>query len=304
MKKQRRLWDLTGFYLVLAALLAALFLAWLPVALAQGPAPGRPKPPSERPEPPPGRPQKPVQPVEPGIEPEGRTAADEDEDDEPLVFICAGVHGFVANWGYRGEAQVPVVLGGESWQTLKTADDNGYYAFDCLGSGVGLLNVAAPGWLKPMTTDIAIPLDSQTSFEVNLGLYSGENFPELPVAPTLSASPDRARPGDVLTYTLQVTNPAGRTGGMMTGVLLTDLLPEGLSPIGAVSDRGQVTWWGNLVTIRPGDLAPGQAVTVQITARVLPDAPLALANRASLIYADHVAVQTPDVTVAVLAAGF
>jgi uncharacterized repeat protein (TIGR01451 family) len=209
----------------------------------------------------------------------------------------------VLNWGYRNEPKLPVELSGDGWQTQKVTDDNGYYAFDCLGIGVGLLNPVLPPELHPLTTDVAIRLGYQADFEINLGLYSGQVAPSLDVTPTMTVSSGGAAPGETLTYTIRVTNTSGlaATGYNMYGVMVTDLLPKSLTPVGVTSTVGTTEVWGNLLTTDVGELVPGQAVTITVITSVREDTlPGAIiANRASLIYKDHIAVQTMPIIVQV-----
>jgi uncharacterized repeat protein (TIGR01451 family) len=208
------------------------------------------------------------------------------------------VHGVVISWGYRNEPKVPVTLSGPGWQTQKWTDDNGYYASDCLGEGLALLNPVSPPWLRPMTTDVAIRLGYRQDFEVNLGLYGGEVAPAPEVRPAMTASPNLVQPGETVTYTIRVTNTLSAQLPMGE-VMVTDLLPEVLTPVSASSTSGPVEWWGNLLTADIGTLPPGQTVTIVVTAKVRADGPPVpeITNQASLLHTGHVAVQSPIVIV-------
>lgn len=285
-----------GFlYLVLPALVFLVLVVGfvfmrLPTAVAQEPPPERPQPPTSRPEPP-----------EVGLGP----IIDGDRSEGISPVPCSGVHGIVIHWGYRNEPKLPVDLSDGGWQTLKLTDDNGYYSFDGLGLGVGLLNLMLPPGLSPLTTDVAIRLGYQEEFEVNLGLYGGEVAPSLPITPTMTVSDIGALPGETLAYTIQVTNTLGlpSTGRKMGDVMVTDLLPECLTPVAVTSTVGTLELWGNLLTADIGELAPGQAVTITVKATVgediLPTS--VITNRASLIYGGNVTVQTAPITVEVKA---
>jgi uncharacterized repeat protein (TIGR01451 family) len=208
------------------------------------------------------------------------------------------------NWGYRNEPKLPITLSGPSWQTQKVTDDNGYYASECLGFGVALLNPISPPWLRPLTSDVAIRLGYRPSFEVNLGLYGGEVAASPQVTPGMIAMSDQALPGETVTYIIQVTNTLRLPDGgpqAMGAVMVTDLLPETLTPVTATTTLGAVEWWGNLLTVDVGDLPPAQAVTIAVTTKVRNDLPpaTAITNRASLLHTGHVAVQTPNIKVMV-----
>jgi uncharacterized repeat protein (TIGR01451 family) len=206
------------------------------------------------------------------------------------------------NWGYGNEPKLPITLGGPSWQTQKVTDDNGYYASDCLGFGVALLNPISPPWLRPLTSDVAIRLGYRQSMEVNFGLYGSKVVPSPQVIPSMIVTPEQALPGETVTYTIRVTNTLRLPDGSrptMGAVMVTDLLPETLTPVAATPTVGTVEWWGNLLTVDVGNLPPAQAVTIVVTAKVQNDVPpaTAITNRASLLHTEHAAVQTPNVKV-------
>ncbi len=286
----------------LALLFGALAIVWAAVpaspVLAQGPPP-RPSPPPPPPVPPPPRPTPPPPPSPAGPTVPGQRSALEGA----LPAPCSTLHGFVLNWGYRNEPELPVTLVGDGWHSQKLTDDNGYYGFECLGIGVGLLNPVLSPDLHSLTSDVAVRLGYQSDFEVNLGLHGGQVVPDLEVIPTLAVSPGGASPGETLTYTIGVANiprsPAADHA--MEGVMITDLLPDSLLPVKATSTAGAVELWGNLLTVGVGAMRPGQAVTVTLVARVREGSSpgTAIVNRASLIYHDHVTSQTQPVGVTV-----
>jgi uncharacterized repeat protein (TIGR01451 family) len=294
MRKQGML-RLVWLALLFGALAIGSASAPVPPVLAQGPPP-RPSPPPQPPVAPPDRPTPPP-PAGPTVP--GQPGAAEGVPSAP----CSTLHGFVLNWGYRNEPKLPVTLDGDSWRSQKLTDDNGYYGFECLGVGIGLLNPVAPPGLHSLTSDVAIRLGYQPDFEVNLGLYGSQAVPALEVIPTLAVSPGDASPGETLTYTISVAHipQSPAADHPMEGVMVTDLLPDSLLPVEATSTAGTVELWGNLLTAGVGTMSPGQAVTVTLVARVressLPGT--AIVNRASLIYHDHVASQTQPVAVTV-----
>ena len=284
----------------LALLFWALVIGWagvpVPPVFAQAPPPPRTSPPPEPPVAPPGRPTPPP-PAGPTVP--GQQGAPAGAPSAP----CSTLHGFVLNWGYRNEPRLPVTLIGDSWRSQKITDDNGYYGFECLGIGIGLLNPVLSPDLHSLTSDVAIRLGYQPDFEVNLGLHGGQVVPALEVIPTLAVSPGGASPGETLTYTIVVANTPGPSAAphAMEGVMITDLLPESLLPVRATSTAGAVELWGNLLTAGVGDMSLGQVVTVTLVARVREGISqgTTIVNRASLIYHDHVASQTQLVSVMV-----
>lgn len=110
----------------------------------------------------------------------------------------------------------------------------------------------------------------------------------------------RVQPGDLITYTLDYTNPANSQP--LTGVVLTDVLPGPLSFVGAIgtppdpqyAQQGILRW-------ALGDLQPGVNGSVGFVARVTTDTALApdggfIVNIAQLGAAgQRTAVSAPDV---------
>jgi uncharacterized repeat protein (TIGR01451 family) len=286
-----------SFISLITLLGLTLWLAWgsLSPSLAQEPPPDRPSAPPDTPGGPTGR----SDPPPPGGGSRGGGGSSGGGD----IFGCSNVHGVVTSWGHRNEPKLPITLNGPGWQTQKVTDDNGYYASDCLGLGLALLNPVSPAWLRPMTKDVAIRLGFRPVMEVNLGVWSGLT-PEPEVTPTMVANVSKLQPGERVSYTIRVTNALSAVSGArpaMGEVMVTDLLPESLTPITATTTQGLVEWWGQLLTVDVGTLAPGKGVTIVVTAQAQAGAPAAsiIDNRASLLHHDHVAVQTPLVSIEV-----
>jgi uncharacterized repeat protein (TIGR01451 family) len=280
--------------LTLIVLTVGLWLAAAPWSktIAQEPPP-RPNPPPDVPGAPPGR----TQPPQSGG-PKGGNGRADHGDGVYSFNPCFNIHGLVINWGYRNEPQHPVILSGPGWQTQKTTDDNGYYASDCLGIGLALVNATIPPGLNPLTTDVAVRLGYKPSYEVNLGLYSGQIAPALHL-PTMVVSQQSVAPGQILTYTIQAANNAA-----LDEVIITDWLPETLTPVSVSSNQGQYEIWDNLVTADIGQVTAGQMVTITIAASVQADIPPGgvITNRASQLTKGQLTVQTPPVSVEVTAA--
>ncbi len=300
--KKRGFLRLTWPALVFFTLIVGLVFISLPtVVVAQGPPPDRPESPTDRPEGPSGDSESPVG----GSGGSGGGSTPGGSGDDTFLNLCPTVHGLAINWGYRNIPKLPVKLSGAGWQTQKITDDNGYYASECMGVGIALLNLAAPPGLNPLTTDVAIRLGYKSSFEANLGLYGDEVDPKLFVFPIVTASDTSVLPGETLIYTIQVTNTLGTpaSGQKMWEVMVTDLLPEGLTPVAVTSTLGGVELWGNLVTADIGQLESGQTATIIVTTIVREDVlPASLiTNRVSLIHQGHVAVQSAPMTVEVKA---
>jgi uncharacterized repeat protein (TIGR01451 family) len=95
--------------------------------------------------------------------------------------------------------------------------------------------------------------------------YDESNTPcVLRSAKTVSAS--QARYGDVLTYTLQITNVTPIT---TMNVILTDVLPAAVSyvPASLTASQGMPDYQSGIVTWT-GDLVPSDTVTISLAARV------------------------------------
>ena len=89
-----------------------------------------------------------------------------------------------------------------------------------------------------------------------------------------ASSPD-IRPGDCLTYTLQIINYGPDTA---KGVLVTDTIPpQILNPIFAVEDGPATPWEGSYYV---GDMPKGSTVTIKIAGRVNPKITSAITNTA------------------------
>lgn len=96
--------------------------------------------------------------------------------------------------------------------------------------------------------------------------------PGAPADPAISktVSPPTAQVGDSVAYTISVTNLGG---SVATGVVVDDTLPAFLRPTGVSASRGEATLSGQAVRVTIGDLAPGEVVTVTVSATVVEPAP-------------------------------
>jgi uncharacterized repeat protein (TIGR01451 family)/LPXTG-motif cell wall-anchored protein len=86
---------------------------------------------------------------------------------------------------------------------------------------------------------------------------------------TKSGSVSTAQVGDTVEYTIIVTNQGNATA---ENVVVEDTLPSFLSLEGVSATRGDVSVSGNTVRVTIGDLAPGEVVTITITAKVIASA--------------------------------
>ncbi|MEI7643747.1 MAG: isopeptide-forming domain-containing fimbrial protein [Chloroflexales bacterium] len=82
---------------------------------------------------------------------------------------------------------------------------------------------------------------------------------------TKSVNRSTVKIGDTVEFTITATNLGNATA---TGVVVEDSLPAFLALASASATRGDVRVSGSTVRVMIGDLAPGETVTVTITARV------------------------------------
>jgi uncharacterized repeat protein (TIGR01451 family) len=106
--------------------------------------------------------------------------------------------------------------------------------------------------------------------------------------PTISkrADPPFALPGDLVTWTITVSNP-GSTAA--TNVTVTDSLPNEVVIVSVSSSSGNVVFSGQSVTFTQAVLGPGESVSIDVVTRLRPDLvpPYSLHNLASLTNAEN-----------------
>jgi uncharacterized repeat protein (TIGR01451 family) len=83
------------------------------------------------------------------------------------------------------------------------------------------------------------------------------------------ANPAAGRPGDFITFVIEVTN---RGNGTARDVEISDTLPSFLEVYFVETTKGIVSNQGQSVSVRLDELAPGEVVTVTIRARIRDDA--------------------------------
>jgi uncharacterized repeat protein (TIGR01451 family) len=82
---------------------------------------------------------------------------------------------------------------------------------------------------------------------------------------TKAVSPSEARIGDVVDFTITVTNHGGETAD---DVIVTDELPDFLDVVETGTSKGTITTNGRTVVTTIGSVAPGEIVIVHIRAQV------------------------------------
>ena len=215
----------------------------------------------------------------------------------------AGLRGSVIYWGNRTEPGMTVNLNGGGWMVDTVTDAVGNYVFQNLGSGGGVINpvLAKGGTLKPMTTDLAVPIGGPGDLLVNLGIYGGEEYPTgLPVSIRVAAEPIVVKPGEVVTMTVTITN---NTTNSLHQVYITDLFPTDLTPMEIGSTAGTPWIGGKFAAAAIGLMEPGKVQTLTIAAQLNPNMSpeKIITNKASVFYAESAATQAEvkinDVTV-------
>ena len=97
-----------------------------------------------------------------------------------------------------------------------------------------------------------------------------------------SVDEDSAAVGDVVTYTITVSN-AGPADA--TGVVVKDALPKGLEHVSSKADRGSYNEHSGRWTV--GDLGADQRASLHIRARITDDASRTLTNHATVAGLDQ-----------------
>jgi len=140
-------------------------------------------------------------------------------------------------------------------------------------------NADARGTLTNTATVTQTETDSNTannSSTINTALNPQV---DLQVTKTKVNPTNPAVPGAPLTYTILVTNTGPSTA---TSVIMTDVLPNGLTFASGSSTVGTVSNVGQTVTANVGNLAPGASATVTLNANVAGSAAGTLSNTATV----------------------
>ena len=203
------------------------------------------------------------------------------------------LHGKVLNLA-TGQPQqgVKVMFTTGSISVEVVSDDEGAYAFPHLGTANGVLNAApAPGsGLKPVTQDIAVQTKTGVETVVNLGVTPG-TADALPLVPSVQVVPSYVRAGEPFTVTILVKNTLSTA---ISGVTITDWLPDRLVPVSIRSSTGNPYFSDKLAIADLGALDVGSGALVEIVAQLSSGAAAAsaLQGNISLYYRENAAAQT------------
>lgn len=124
--------------------------------------------------------------------------------------------------------------------------------------------VASPTPNRPTLTPSSTP--SATATATVTPSHTPVSEPEVadPLV-TKEVSPNEARIGDSVDFTITVTN---RGNGVASTVVVTDVLPDFFDIINVVADRGTISTSGHTVVVTIGDVAPNDVVVIRIHTRV------------------------------------
>jgi uncharacterized repeat protein (TIGR01451 family) len=204
------------------------------------------------------------------------------------------LQGAVLNWG-KGNvpAGVKVILRGTDWEIPVRTDESGEYRFEDIGNEVAFLSAVAPdagNELQALTAELPIRTRVDEHLIVNMAFHAKGEAPEPLVAIEMDVSATEASPGDEVSFTIQVDNHWGKG---INQVIVADYLPPGLRYLRATSSQGKVIWDRGLLWVPMGYLPADSSATVNVVARVAPDAEpgSTIANQASAYYSENVAVQ-------------
>jgi uncharacterized repeat protein (TIGR01451 family) len=211
----------------------------------------------------------------------------------PDLTFQNSVKGMVINWAYRNETEFPVVLSGGGWSLEAKTDSNAQFVFETLGEGIALLNpiIAKGSDLHPMAVDLAVPVSGPADRVINVGLYGGKQYPTgLPMSVQMKASATKVNPGEEVQFVVDVKNDMPHT---VHEVMVTDLMPEGLTPTYIETSTGTPWFGGQFAASSIGTLEEGQSAVVTITAQLAPNASSekAITTRANVLYQESVALQ-------------
>jgi uncharacterized repeat protein (TIGR01451 family)/LPXTG-motif cell wall-anchored protein len=103
---------------------------------------------------------------------------------------------------------------------------------------------------------------------------------------TKSVNPPFTQPGEIVVWTITVTNPGSINA---TNIILVDNMPAVVEIQSVTATNGSITFNGQQVTYTQAVLSPGETVTLTITTRVRDDAvlPFTLTNSATITNSEN-----------------
>ncbi len=219
------------------------------------------------------------------------SSTDEDDDDQVSLTPSASIGNYVwvdvnnnglqdeaASFGVNGVTVTLFTSGGTQVGSTTTASDGsgnpGYYLFTDINPGAYYVVFTAPAGQVFTTTGTVLSAGNDSNADstgktANFNLVSGVNDLTIdaglrPIDLSLTKTVDNTTPtvGSNVVYTLTVNNANGFSNA--TGVVVKDVLPSGMTFVGAVASQG--TFSANTWTI--GNVNANQSVTLTISATV------------------------------------
>ena len=176
-----------------------------------------------------------------------------------------------------------------------TATNN--YSYDSESRTLSLIpQPIAPGESVTFDFDVTIDEGMQGEILVNTAVLDDNGTeepipgPDVIVDPGFArpwvnkeASASQAKPGDVVTYTVEVGNDRSATAPFKR-VYLRDLLPDGMKMLGSVFVNNEAQTWSrhnDSIEVQIGDVEPGQTVRVTYDVMIMDEAKVDLKNVAT-----------------------
>ncbi len=147
-----------------------------------------------------------------------------------------------------------------------------------------------PGGSGPGNSGIGTIPDTFSNLTIDFGFYKGQTSPTaaptgqigaVDPAITKLGDPSLAKPGEIVTFTINVTNHGTVAA---TNQSVEDTLPDLLLYVSASTEQGTVSFDGKTVKFLLGTVNPGQVIKLTVVTRVRPDAkpPVDVVNVARL----------------------
>jgi uncharacterized repeat protein (TIGR01451 family) len=177
--------------------------------------------------------------------------------------------GTIFDWG-KGNmpAGVRVVLRGDGWEIPVETDASGAYVFQNIGNEVGFLSAYVPEDrpdLETMASELPVRVEIGHELVVNLAFVPEGVEPDSLISLSAVSSSAEVGQGEKVSFVITVANDWDQG---INQLVVADYLPEGLTYVSASTSQGSVEFDRGLVWAELGTMAPGDAATVTVMARV------------------------------------
>ncbi len=159
---------------------------------------------------------------------------------------------FTVNSGYNGNSDINLLAGTDTLGIGASGTISLVAQADTGGKAGSYTNTARASGKPPSGPAVTA-----------IASVSGPSFVDPAVAKTSDLT--QARVGDVITYTITVTNHGNQNA---TNVRIVDALPAILDVVSASASRGTVTITGRVVEVNLGNVSPNEVIKITIAARV------------------------------------